>query len=153
MDISILLLNGPNLNLLGLREPTVYGATSLADIVEQCQREAALLDIRVDARQSNHEGDLISWVQDARGEYDGIIINPGGLTHSSVSLRDALVYTELPVVEVHLSNIFAREPFRHHSYISDIALGGIFGLGARGYVLALEALCLHLRTQHAGRQG
>jgi len=136
----ILVLHGPNLNLLGTREPDVYGRTTLAEIDQQlaaCAKDAGCV---VETVQSNHEGVLIDRIQQAMGEADAILINPAGLTHTSVALRDALAATGLPVVEVHLSNVFAREPFRHHSYVSGVALGVISGLGVRGYRLGLEAL-------------
>jgi 3-dehydroquinate dehydratase-2 len=136
---TILVLHGPNLNLLGTREPAVYGKTTLADIDASLARRAAALSVAVETFQSNHEGVLIDRVQAARGQAAAIIINPGGLTHTSVALRDALAAVGLPVIEVHLSNVAAREEFRHHSYIAPIAAGSIVGLGALGYVLALEA--------------
>ncbi|HRJ61305.1 MAG TPA: type II 3-dehydroquinate dehydratase [Azospirillaceae bacterium] len=138
--MSILIVNGPNLNMLGLREPHIYGATTLDDIEAACQERAEELRLGLDFRQSNHEGELIGWIQEARTDHDGIIINAGGYTHTSVAIRDALAATDLPVIEVHLSNIFAREPFRHHSYISAVARGVICGLGAQGYLLAMDAL-------------
>ncbi len=138
--MNILLLNGPNLNMLGVREPEIYGAETLEQIEAKCQQKALDSGISLDCRQSNHEGVLVDWVQEARGKYHGIIINPGGFTHSSVALRDALAAVDIPVIEVHLSNIYQREAFRHHSYISGIARGGIFGLGSQGYLLAIEAL-------------
>jgi 3-dehydroquinate dehydratase II len=137
---SVLVLNGPNLNLLGVREPGVYGHETLADIERACAARATALGLAVSFRQSNSEGVLIDWVQQARGRQAGIVINAGGLTHSSIALMDALAATELPVVEVHLSNIHRREEFRHFSYISRIARGVIVGLGGHGYELALEAL-------------
>jgi 3-dehydroquinate dehydratase-2 len=137
---EILLLNGPNLNMLGQREPEVYGRQTLADIEAACRAKAAALSLALDFRQSNAEGELIGWIQAARGAAAGIVINPAGLTHTSVSLLDALVLTELPVVEVHLSNIFRREAFRHVSYVSRAARGVITGFGAHGYLLALEAI-------------
>lgn len=140
MTRRILLLNGPNLNLLGTREPEIYGHDTLADILDACAARAAALGITLEAKQSNHEGELIDWIQAARGRDHGIIINAGGLTHTSVSLRDALRDTGLPVIEVHLSNVHKRESFRHVSLISGIAEGIIIGLGAQGYVLAVEAL-------------
>ena len=139
-DASILIVNGPNLNMLGLREPHIYGATTLDDIEAACQERAEELRLGLEFRQSNHEGELIGWIQEARTDHDGIIINAGGYTHTSVAIRDALAATDLPVIEVHLSNIFAREPFRHHSYISAVARGVICGLGAQGYLLAMDAL-------------
>jgi len=137
---TILILNGPNLNLLGTRQPEIYGRASLADVEKSCRRRAAELGIGLEFRQSNHEGELIDWIQQARGKMAGIVINPAGYSHSSVALLDALVACELPVIEVHLSNIFKREAFRHHSFVSEAARGVICGLGPRGYLLALDAL-------------
>lgn len=145
--MRILVLHGPNLNLLGQREPEIYGRVTLADIDADLRATARRLSIEVDCFQSNHEGALIDRIQTAMGEVGGIVINPAGLTHTSVALRDALVASRLPVVEVHLSNVFAREPFRQHSYVSPIALGVISGLGAVGYRLGLEALVLHLGSK------
>jgi len=139
-DATILILNGPNLNLLGVREPETYGTDTLADIEEACLERAASLGIAVDFRQSNHEGQLVDWIQEAREGADALVINAGGYTHSSVAILDALRVASLPVIEVHLSNIFRREHFRHRSYISLAATGVICGLGAHGYVLALDAL-------------
>jgi 3-dehydroquinate dehydratase-2 len=143
--MKILVLHGPNLNLLGEREPEIYGRTTLAEIDAVLREQAAARGASVESFQSNHEGALIDRIQAARRTHQAIIINPGGLTHSSVALRDALAATGLPVVEVHLSNIYAREPFRHVSYVSGIALGQISGLGAKGYELALEALLDRLK--------
>jgi len=137
---TILVLNGPNLNLLGTREPSIYGRDSLADIEAACRARAEALKLGLEFRQSNHEGELIDWVQAARGRMAGIVINPAGYGHSSVALLDALLASELPVIEVHLSNIFRREAFRRHSYVSEAARGVICGLGPRGYLLALDAL-------------
>ena len=137
---AILILNGPNLNLLGTREPEIYGRASLADVEKSCRRRAGELGLGLEFRQSNHEGELIDWIQQARGKMAGIVINPAGYSHSSVALLDALVACELPVIEVHLSNIFKREAFRHHSFVSEAARGVICGLGPRGYLLALDAL-------------
>ncbi|HEY9854163.1 MAG TPA: type II 3-dehydroquinate dehydratase [Stenomitos sp.] len=138
---KVVVLHGPNLNMLGVREPDVYGTTTLAQIDQRLALLADELDLEVLCRQSNHEGVLIDWVHEAYGEgYDGIVINPGGLTHTSVSLRDALTATGLPVVEVHLSNTHAREDFRHRSLISPIAKGVITGFGADSYLLGLRAL-------------
>jgi 3-dehydroquinate dehydratase-2 len=136
----ILVIHGPNLNLLGRREPDVYGRTTLAEIDAGLVELGASLGFDVECLQSNHEGRLIDRIQAAMDGDAGIVINPGGLTHTSVVLRDALAATALPVVEVHLSNVFAREPFRHHSYVSGIAIGVVSGLGAAGYALALRAL-------------
>jgi 3-dehydroquinate dehydratase-2 len=133
-------IHGPNLNLLGRREPEVYGTQTLADIDAELQAAAKELGVEIDCFQSNHEGELIDRIQEAMGASAGILINPGGFTHTSVALRDALVATSLPVVEVHLSNVFAREDFRQHSYVSPIAMGVISGLGADGYRFGLESL-------------
>ena len=119
----LLILNGPNLNLLGEREPEVYGRTTLTEIEEACQQRAKQHGVSIDFRQSNHEGELVDWIQETRKSVSGIVINPAGLTHTSVALQDALNAAALPVVEVHLSNIFRREPFRHHSYVSAAAVG------------------------------
>ncbi len=142
--MRILVLHGPNLNLLGEREPEVYGHTTLAEIDGRLQKLGAASGVVVDTFQSNHEGALIDRIHAARKECDGIVINPGGLSHTSVSLRDALVAFARPVIEVHLSNVHAREPFRRRSLVSDVALGTITGLGAHGYELALQALIVRL---------
>ena len=144
--ISILVLHGANLNLLGWREPEIYGSETLDDINRKLDRRAASLDVKVSAFQSNHEGALIDAVHAAAGVHQGILINPGGYTHTSVSLRDALVGVSIPTVEVHLSNIHKREEFRHHSFIAPIALGQISGFGSDSYRLGLEALVCHLRS-------
>ena len=136
----ISVLNGPNLNMLGLRQPAIYGNTTLDDVEQVCIQAAERLDVAIDFRQTNGEGELISWVQECRGRARGIIINPGGYGHSSVALLDALLSVELPVLEVHLSNIHRREDFRRHSYVSQAAVGVICGLGVRGYGLALTAM-------------
>ncbi|MGH6720257.1 MAG: type II 3-dehydroquinate dehydratase [Alphaproteobacteria bacterium] len=136
---TVYVLNGPNLNLLGDREPEVYGTTTLADIEALCARAAKGLGLAVVARQTNHEGQLIDWVHEAGRRAAAIVINAGGLTHTSVALMDALAAVALPVVEVHLSNIHRREPFRHHSYVARAAAGSICGFGAHGYELALAA--------------
>jgi 3-dehydroquinate dehydratase II len=143
---AILVLNGPNLNLLGVREPKTYGSETLADIEEACLERAAALDLAVDFRQSNHEGQLVDWIQEARESADGIIINAGAYTHTSIAILDALRACELPIIEVHLSNIFAREPYRHHSYISSVARGVICGFGAQSYILALDAIAYVLEA-------
>lgn len=137
---SVLIVNGPNLNMLGLREPSIYGADTLADIEAACADRAVDLGLMVDFRQSNLEGEIVGWIQEARQVQDGIIINAGAYSHTSVAILDALQAAELPIVEVHLSNIYRREEFRHHSYISRAAQGVICGLGAHGYVLALDAM-------------
>lgn len=137
---KILVLNGPNLNMLGQREPEIYGRGTLADIEKACRKRAAKLGLAIDFRQSNQEGELVSWVQEASKGHAGILINAGAYTHTSVALLDALLAVGKPVIEVHLSNIFRREPFRHHSYISRAAQGVICGLGPEGYLLALDAM-------------
>lgn len=137
---SVLLLNGPNLNLLGTREPDVYGSTTLAEIEAACAERAGALGLTLEARQSNHEGELVSWIQEARQSHAAIVMNPGAFTHTSVAILDALQAYEGMVVEVHLSNIHRRESFRNHSYVSLAASGVIMGLGATGYLLALEAV-------------
>jgi len=135
----ILVLHGPNLNLLGTREPEIYGRTTLADIHADMESRARAMSVQLESFQSNHEGGLIDRVQAARDEgVEFIIINPGGYTHTSVALRDAFAAVQIPFIEVHLSNVHAREPFRKHSYFSDIAVGVICGLGASGYRLALD---------------
>ena len=142
---AVWMLNGPNLNLLGLRQPEIYGRQTLADIEAECGRLAGELGLALECRQSNHEGVLVDWVQAARGVAAGIVINPGGLTHTSVVLLDALHAFEGPVVEVHLSQIHKREAFRHQSYVSLRADGVIAGLGAEGYRAALRHLAVVLR--------
>ncbi len=140
MSKKITILNGPNLNLLGTREPEIYGRETLADIEKMCQEAAEKAGFSVDFKQSNHEGDLIDWVQQAGRESAGIIINAGGYTHTSVALHDALRAVKIPIIEVHLSDPKQREAFRHYSYIEAVAKRSICGLGAKGYVLAIEAL-------------
>lgn len=139
MAKNLLLINGPNLNLLGTREPEVYGSTTLADVEQAATAQASAAGALLASFQSNHEGALIDRIHQARTEgVDAIIINPGGLTHTSVSLRDALAGVAIPFVEVHISNIHRRETFRHHSYLSDIAVGVICGLGVEGYRTAID---------------
>jgi 3-dehydroquinate dehydratase-2 len=140
MAVPVFVLNGPNLNLLGQREPAVYGTATLSDIENLCHAAGRRLGMSVDFRQSNHEGALVDWIQEARETAKGIVINGGALTHTSIAIPDALRAVGLPAIEVHLSNIFAREEFRHHSYVSAVAAGVICGLGPVGYILALEAL-------------
>ncbi|WP_323783922.1 type II 3-dehydroquinate dehydratase [Leisingera sp.] len=140
---SILVLNGPNLNLLGTRQPDVYGSVTLAMVEQACAEHGQNLGVSVSCFQSNHEGALIDAIHAAKGQYQGIILNAGAYTHTSIALMDALISVEIPAVEVHLSNIHAREPFRHTSYISKAALGQICGFGAQGYLLALDALKVH----------
>lgn len=140
MPSTVLVLNGPNLNMLGTREPEIYGHDTLADIEAACRERASELGLDVDFRQSNSEAEMVGWIQGARGAAAGIMINAGALTHTSIALLDALQMVEIPVVEVHLSNIFRREPFRHESYVSKAADGVICGFGANGYLLALQAM-------------
>lgn len=136
---KVLVLNGPNLNLLGTREPQLYGRQSLADIEAACRKRAGALKLKLDFKQSNSEGDLVDWIQAAKRDCGAIVINAGALSHTSLALMDALQAIGLPVIEVHLSNIYRREKFRHHSYISLAATGVICGLGAQGYLLAMDA--------------
>lgn len=136
----IFVINGPNLNMLGLREPEVYGHETLAGLEERCQRKAKALGLDISCRQSNHEGEIVSWIQEARGAASGIVLNAGAYTHTSVAIHDALRMAQLPLIEVHLSNIYKREPFRHHSYVSPVADGVLCGFGGHGYELALDAI-------------
>lgn len=137
---SVLVLNGPNLNMLGLRQPEIYGTMSLKDLDRICEDAAAEVGWKADCRQSNMEGELVTWIHEARTDFDGIVINAGAYTHTSVALRDAISAAETPTIEVHLSNIHKRESFRHHSYLTPVAVGMICGLGAHGYVLGIQAL-------------
>jgi len=142
---SVLILNGPNLNLLGTRKPEVYGTTTLADVEKLCADAAAKLGIDVDFKQSNHEGQLIDWIHETgtavkAGESIGAVFNPGAFTHTSVALHDAIEGASLPLIECHISNVHKREEFRHHSFISPVALGIIVGFGVHGYVLAIQGL-------------
>jgi 3-dehydroquinate dehydratase-2 len=136
----VLVLNGPNLNMLGKRQPEIYGRETLPDIEKACRAEGLRLGLKVECDQSNHEGMLVDRIQAARDKNAGIVINAGAYTHTSVALLDALNAAELPVIEVHLSNIYKREAFRHHSHISPVAVGVIAGLGSQGYLLALQAM-------------
>jgi 3-dehydroquinate dehydratase-2 len=136
----IAVLNGPNMNMLGLRQPELYGAATLDDVETLCAETAEALDLAIDFRQTNHEGELVSWVQEFRSTASGIVINPAGYTTTSIALMDALLASELPVIEVHVTNIHRREEFRQHSYVSRVAEGVICGLGIRGYALALSAM-------------
>lgn len=147
--LHVLLLNGPNLNLLGLREPGLYGTQTLEAIEEQLRRQAQALGVELACFQSNHEGALVDRIHAARGQADGVLINAGALTHTSIALRDALLGVALPYVELHLSNVHAREPFRHHSTLADRAVGVVAGFGPASYTLALEGLVGHLRAQAA----
>lgn len=142
--MHVTILNGPNLNLLGTRQPEVYGATTLSDIEAMCEAKADALGLDMEFHQTNHEGILIDQIHAARTSSDGLILNAGAYTHTSIALMDALASVSLPVIEVHLSNIHARESFRHKSYISPVALGLICGFGAAGYELAMDGLCAHL---------
>jgi len=148
MPSLVYVLNGPNLNMLGVREPAIYGSETLADLRSRAEKAAASNGLKIDFRQSNVEGELVNWVQEAREKAKGIIINAGGYTHTSVAILDALQASELPVIEVHLSNIFRRDQFRQHSYISLAATGVICGLGSTGYELAVEAMANILKTAH-----
>jgi 3-dehydroquinate dehydratase II len=141
----VLVLNGPNLNMLGKRQPKIYGRETLADVEKACRAEAARLGLAIEFAQSNHEGVLIDLIQAAREKNSAIVINAGAYTHTSVALLDALNAAELPTVEVHISNIYKRESFRHHSYISPVAVGVIAGLGTQGYLMALQALARLLK--------
>ncbi len=143
--LSVLVLHGPNLNLLGQREPGIYGLLSLSDINRLLEQEALEAAVKISILQSNHEGVLVDTIHHAFGQHQGILINAGAYTHTSVAIRDALASVNLPTVEVHLSNIYRREEFRHHSYIAPIAIGQISGFGAQSYLLGLQALAYHLR--------
>jgi 3-dehydroquinate dehydratase-2 len=149
---TVYILNGPNLNLLGVREPATYGYDTLADVEQRCLVRAKALDLTIDFRQSNHEGQIVDWIHEAREAADGIVLNAGAYTHTSVAIFDALSASDLPIIEVHLSNIFRRESFRHHSYVSLAARGGIFGLGPHGYELALEALASVIEAESSEAQ-
>ena len=140
MTHNILILNGPNLNMLGLREPEIYGRQTLDDIRALCESHAESHGLAVDFRQSNHEGELIDWIQQALKAHAGIILNPGGYTHTSVAIMDALRAVDLPAIELHLSNIHRREPFRRRSYVAQAVRGSICGFGAHGYLLALDGM-------------
>lgn len=142
----VLVLNGPNLNLLGTREPDVYGATTLDDITRELEDLGRQLGATVECRQSNQEGQLIDWLHDARDSFDGVVINPGGLTHTSVSLRDGIAAAGLPTVEVHISNTHARESFRHQSVTAAVCIGSVIGFGKNSYSLGLRALIDYLNA-------
>ena len=137
--MKILFLNGPNLNLLGTREPEVYGRLTLADIEAKVRKRAAELNVAVEFRQSNQEGELVNWIQEAKGQFDAIVINAAAYTHTSVALRDAISAVGVPTIEIHLSNIHAREEFRHKSLIAPVCRGQISGFGSKSYILGLEA--------------
>ncbi len=140
MSKTILFLNGPNLNMLGVREPEIYGATTLAEVKKISEAQAAMRDLAIDFRQSNSEGELVSWIQEAIEKFDGIIINPAAYTHTSVAILDALKMVKGPVIELHISNPHSRESFRHQSYVSLAATGIIAGLGVAGYRVAIDAM-------------
>lgn len=140
--MKLLILNGPNLNMLGKREPTVYGSLSLAEINHELIEYAQPKNVELDFYQSNHEGDLIDQIQQSMGVYDGIVFNPGGFTHTSIAIRDAISSVPVPVIEVHISNVYAREEFRHHSFLSAVCKGKITGFGISSYKLAIEAFAL-----------
>ncbi|WP_338329618.1 type II 3-dehydroquinate dehydratase [Commensalibacter sp. Nvir] len=136
----VYVLNGPNLNMLGMRQPEIYGQATLDDVEQICIQNAEQAEIAIDFRQTNDEGELVSWIQECRGRAKGIIINAGAYSHTSIAILDALLSVELPVIEVHISNIYRRESFRHHSYVSQAAMGVICGFGLQGYALALAAI-------------
>ena len=148
MNNKIVIINGPNLNLLGEREQSQYGSVTFDNIKEKCLKKAAELKINIEFFQSNVEGDIVSKIQEARKNFDGMIINAAGYTHTSVSIRDALDIFKKPIIELHISNIYKREEFRHKSLISDVVSGGIFGLGAYGYILAIISLEKMLKNEN-----
>ena len=148
MNNKIIIINGPNLNLLGEREQSQYGSITFNQLEENCQKKAEEVGLKVEFAQSNVEGELVNIIQDARQKYDGIIINAAGFTHTSVAIRDALDLFKKPIIEVHISNIYKREEFRHKSLISGIATGGIFGLGVEGYILAIISLQNILKNEN-----
>jgi 3-dehydroquinate dehydratase-2 len=150
MPKPIYVLNGPNLNMLGLREPAVYGRESLGDVEKRAKERAKSVGLSIEFRQSNDEGQLVTWIQEARDKAQGIIVNAGAYSHTSVAILDALQAAELPVIEVHLSNIFRREEYRQHSFVSLVAKGVICGLGPKGYELALEAMAEMLTAKSRG---
>ena len=141
---KILVLNGPNLNLLGKRQPEIYGKATLADIEKQVRALARELGVEVDFRQSNSEGELVTWIQETPGKFDALVINPAAYTHTSLAMRDAISAVGVPTVEIHLSNIHKREPFRHHSYIAEVAVGQIAGFGVQSYLIGLRAALAQL---------
>lgn len=144
---SILLINGPNLNLLGTREPDIYGTTTLQEVEETCRKISAQHDVTTETFRSNHEGQIVDRIQQGRGKVDFIIINPAAFTHTSVALRDALAAVSIPYIEVHITNVYARESFRRHSYLSDKAVGCIIGLGTFGYEAAVQSAILRLKSE------
>ena len=148
MNNKIIIINGPNLNLLGEREQSQYGSTTFDQLKENCLKESNKIGIELEFAQSNIEGELVGLIQDARNKYDGMIINAAGFTHTSVAIRDALDLFKKPIIELHISNIYKREEFRHKSLISDIATGGIFGLGVEGYILAIISIEKILKNEN-----
>jgi 3-dehydroquinate dehydratase-2 len=144
---SILVLNGPNLNMLGTRERSIYGKASLKELEALCRKAASAVGLEADCRQSNSEGEIVSWIQDSRKSHKGILINAGGYSHTSVAILDALLLSDLPIIEVHISNIYKRENFRHSSYISKAARGVIAGLGIEGYAYALQAMSKWIKAR------
>ena len=148
MNNKIIIINGPNLNLLGEREQSQYGSTTFDQLKENCLKESNKIGIELEFTQSNIEGELVTLIQDARKKYDGMIINAAGFTHTSVAIRDALDLFKKPIIELHISNIYKREEFRHKSLISDIATGGIFGLGVEGYILAIISIEKILKNEN-----
>ena len=148
MSNKIIIINGPNLNLLGEREQSQYGSTTFNQLKENCLKESNRIGIELEFAQSNIEGELVNMIQDARKKYDGMIINAAGFTHTSVAIRDALDLFKKPIIELHISNIYKREEFRHKSLISDIATGGIFGLGVEGYILAIISIEKILKNEN-----
>ena len=148
MNSKIIIINGPNLNLLGEREQSQYGSTTFNQFKENCLNESNKIGIELEFAQSNIEGELVNMIQDARKKYDGMIINSAGFTHTSVAIRDALDLFKKPIIELHISNIYKREEFRHKSLISDIATGGIFGLGVEGYILAIISIEKILKNEN-----
>ncbi len=147
MPRTILLINGPNLNLLGTREPHLYGSATLSDVVSQAESQASALGVTLQNFQSNHEGAIVDRIQEAREKADAIVINPGAFTHTSVAIRDALLGVDIPFVELHVTNVHAREPFRHHSYLQDKAAAVICGLGTFGYAAAIEYAAKHMKIK------
>ena len=147
---QVVILNGPNLNMLGSREPEIYGRQTLADIEAACRDRAATLGFSMDFRQSNNEGEIVEWIQQAATAAAGVIINPAAYTHTSIAIMDALLLCVRPVIEIHLSNIFRRESFRHHSYVSPAAHGMICGFGGHGYLLAMDAMARLLHEEDQG---
>ena len=146
MSASVLILNGPNLNMLGTREPKIYGAETLADVSDTCKAYGKKVGLNIDFRQSNSEGELVTWIQNALGIHEAIIINAGAYSHTSIAILDALLAVGLPVIEVHVSNIYRRDNYRHHSYISSAATAIICGLGTQGYTMALDAMAERLQS-------